>query len=329
MRRTALLAASLAAALLGPAVGRAPPGGAPDAAFVESLKGNVVRVVARQGTGFGFIVGIDERALLIATAEHTLAGGETAPAICFHGRPEPCPTGAVAWVDDAVAGEPDLDLALIVVAYPDGLAWRPDAMAAAPAAGEPAWLIGRDAEWFVPDVPGRVLARDDSGTLRYTGLPVAAGTSGAPIVTTAGIVAMHASSEGGDGPARGVALADIRDRVRQRARERLRARWVLVPRQECAAQAAHRPVLAGRSIAVHFDWARPDAALAAMSTLHCLGARTVPRPVWDAAARAGDGVTYRSGDLRLARALQTVLAPAGRLDAHLGEPAGDAEVWIR
>jgi hypothetical protein len=31
----------------------------------------------------------------------------------------------------------------------------------------------------------------------------------------------------------------------------------------------------------------------------------------------------------MARALQSVLAGEGRMDAHLGDPVQDAEVWIR
>ena len=53
----------------------------------------------------------------------------------------------------------------------------------------------------------------------------------APIVTAAGIVAMHTSSEGTDGRAMGVALREIQTRVQ----ERLRWRWALVQAVEASA----------------------------------------------------------------------------------------------
>jgi hypothetical protein len=298
---------------------------APARDFVASLKGNVVRVVAGGETGFGFIVGLGAGKLLIATAEHTLAGGDASPRICFLDHPEPCPTGSVVYVDDPVPGQPDLDLALIEVAYPAGLVWRPDVMATDPTAGQPVWFIGRDQDWYIPDAPGRIVAREDTGTVRYAGLALAQGVSGAPIVTEAGIVAMHTDSEGEAGQAWGVALDEIRMRVVQR----LRGTWALVPRGRCEAQGAYRGVLAGRWFTVHFDGSRPQAALDAMARLRCLGAGTLPRPAWSAAAWTGDGIVYGSGDLRTARTLQAVLAPLGRFDTHLGQPEGEAELWIR
>jgi hypothetical protein len=187
------------------------------------------------------------------------------------------------------------------------------------------WFIGRDMDWFIPGAPGRIVARADSGTVTYTDLPVAQGVSGAPIVSASGIVAMHANSEGTGGRAEGVALSEIQSRVA----ERRRWQWILVPQRDCAAENANRQALAGRSIVIHLDWAHPTHALDAMAALHCLGARTVPKPVWTPGEWGTGGILYRSGDLRTARALQSVLASQGRLDPHLGEPVEDAEVWIR
>lgn len=291
----------------------------------HSARANVVRVIAGATDGFGFIVGLGERKLLIATAEHTLQADDAAPRVCFLDRGEPCPVGRVVYVDDPVAGQPDLDLALVEVEYPEDLAWRPDLMAQPPEAGEPAWFIGRDAEWYIPAEPGRIVAADPAGqVVEYAGLPVAEGVSGAPILVPAGIAAMHVESAGGNGPARGVALAAVRDRVV----DRLRRQWVLVPRAQCRQQDAHREVLAGRRIVVSFPWSRAAPAMDAMARLRCLGALTLPRPLWGAETRTDPGITYRGGDLRTARTLQTVLAPLGRLDARLGEPRGDAELWL-
>jgi hypothetical protein len=325
MRRDAFAASALIAALT--LAVRHPPDGRSGQGepYAASLKANVVRVVAKNGMGFGFITAIGDHTILIATAEHTLSGGDVAAKVCFLDQSEPCSTGNVVYVDDPVPGRPDLDLALIEVPYPDGLIWRPDAMATPATRGEPVWFIGRDMDWFIPGAPGRIVARADSGTVAYADLPVAEGVSGAPVVTASGIVAMHTNSEGTGGQAQGVALTEIRTRVA----ERRRWQWILVPKRECAADDASRQALTGRSVVVHFDWARPAPALDAMAALHCLGARTIPKPVWTTGEWGAGGIVYRSGDLRMARALQSVLAADGRLDAHLGEPAQDAEVWIR
>ncbi|HEX6048356.1 MAG TPA: hypothetical protein VFZ21_03785 [Gemmatimonadaceae bacterium] len=301
------------------------PGTEQDDAYLTSLKANVVRVIAKEGMGFGFVTAIGDRTLLIATAEHTLSGGDAEPMVCFLGMSEPCPTGSVIYVDDPVPGRPDLDLALIEAPYPEGLVWRPDAMPPAPAPNDAAWFIGRDQDWFIPGTPGRIVALGDTGTVTYADLPLAEGVSGAPIVTSGGILAMHVNSDGSGAHARGVALGEIRSRVA----DRRQWHWLLVPRRECLGDDANRRALGGRTVVVHFDWTRPGNALAAMATLHCLGARTIPAPVWTTAGWTGDGITYRSGDLRTARALQTVLAPQGRLEARLGTPTRDAEVWIR
>lgn len=294
-------------------------------ARLRSTRSNVVRVIAGGATGFGFVVGLGARTLLIATAEHTLDDGGVAPRICFLGRGEPCPTGTVVYVDDPEPGRPDLDLAIVEVEYPEGLAWRPDVMARPPAAGEPAWFIGRDADWYVPAVPGRIVATDPAGHgVLYEALPVAQGVSGAPVLTPDGIAAMHVESAGGDGHSRGIALAAIRDRVV----DRLRRQWVLVPPARCPRQDAHGEVLAGQRIVVNFSWNHAASAMEAMARLRCLGALTLPRPLWSPQAGAGPGITYRSGALRTARTLQTVLAPLGRLDARLGTPQDDAELWL-
>lgn len=291
---------------------------------LSSMKGNVVRVIAENASGFGFVVGIDDRKLLIATAEHTVAT-DSEPQICILDQSEPCTTGAVIYVDDPVPGEPDLDLAVVELEFPAWITWRPDLQAPEPVAGDSVWFIGRDIDWYIPPTPGRVVAPADNEHVSYLGLPVASGVSGAPIVSRHGIVAMHVRSDGANGAAHGIALREIKRRVEGR----LAKRWVLVPQADCSQHASQVPVLSGRAFTVHFDWARPSAGLGAIALLQCFGTWAQPQPVWRSEEWLHEGIVYASGDLRTARALQTILTSVGRLDTELGEPRGDGELWIR
>jgi hypothetical protein len=293
---------------------------------LSSLKGNVARIDAGANTGFGFIVGLGDRELLVATAWHTLRELATDTlTVCFAHRGETCGVGKVVYVADAIGSQPALDMAIVRTFYPEGLAWRPDALGGRPRVGEPVWFIGRSHEWYIPSESGRASALDAAKQLvSYKGLEVAEGVSGAPIISAGGIVAMHVESVGGDGEARGVDVHAIRQRVV----EGLRAQWVLVPRAQCAEQGAHARVLAGRDIVVHFDSRQLDAGLDAIARLNCLGARTLPRPVWIGEPWPGNGITYVSGDLRAARTVQSVLTPLGRLDTRLGKAQGGLEIWV-
>lgn len=61
----------------------------------------------------------------------------------------------------------------------------------------------------------------------------------------------------------------------------------------------------------------------------CLrGTRVQPVPIWEGEAGPGSRIRYRSGSLRPARALQSILAPYAPLETELGDPAADLEVWI-
>ena len=294
---------------------------------LSSFKDNVARIDAGANTGFGFIVGIADSALLVATAWHTLENAATdAITVCFPHRGVQCAPGTVVYVADAIGSQPALDLAIVRTRYSDGLAWRPDALGSRAQVGDEVWFIGRSGDWYIPNEPGRVMSLDAAKQLvSYTGLGVAEGVSGAPIITAAGILAMHVESVGGNGEARGVDVRAIQHRVV----EGLRARWVLVPRVQCAAHSAHGRVIAGRHIVVHFDGRQPEAGLSAMAWLNCLGARAMPRPTWAADDWPGNTITYASGELRLARTVQSLLTSLGRMETRLGKAEGDLEIWIR
>jgi hypothetical protein len=303
------------------------PQTAPGSSHVASLKGNVARVDAGAATGFGFIVGLAPRALFIATAWHTLKESSAdSVTVCFPHRGETCGRATIVYIADPIGSLPGLDLAVLRVAYPEGLVWRPDALGIRPAAGQPVWFIGRAGDWYIPNEPGRTTGFDPAKRLvSYAALHVAEGVSGAPIISPSGIVAMHVESVGGDGDARGVDIHAIRERVV----DGLRAQWALVPPARCAEQVAQRGVLAGREVVVHFDAERPDAGFDALARLNCLGARAIPRPEWGTPAWPGNGIRYASGELRAARAVQSVLADLGRLDTSIGNPEGGVELWVR
>lgn len=301
--------------------------GTDETPFATTIIANVARIRAGDRTGFGFIVGLGERQLVLATAFHTLEGpGGDEPTICFPHHGETCATGSIYYVADAIGVLPRLDLAFLTVPYPEGLAWRPDAMAKLVEIGTDIRSVGRGRDWYVPAQPGRVSDSDRATRLvHYTGLSVAEGVSGAPIVSENGIIAMHVQSLGGEDGAQGIELAAIRERLVTQAR----GQWILVPRADCQQLALHRSALSGRAITVHFDAGSPDAAMQATARLHCLGASVTLSPVWDASEWPGERITYSSGDVRLMRSLQSALAAFGRLQASLGEPVGDAELWIR
>ncbi len=294
---------------------------------LSSLKGNVARIDAGPRTGFGFIVGLADHDLLIATAWHTLQDlTSDTVTVCFPQRGELCGPGVIAYVADAIGSQPAIDLAIVRTPYPAGLVWRPDALGGKPRTGDAVWFIGRSREWYIPRDPGRVTAFDAAKQLlSYTGLEVAEGVSGAPIVSPNGIVAMHVESVGAGGEARGVDIQAIRQRVV----EGLRARWLLVSRAQCDKESPHGLVLSGRDIVVHLDGAQPEAGLHALAQLNCLGASAWPRPLGSAERWPGNRITYASGELRLARTVQSLLASLARMETRLGTAEGGLEIWVR
>ena len=293
---------------------------------VVAFKSNVARIEAGANRGFGFIVGLGLSELFIATAWHTLRDSDVdSVGVCFPQPSEICRHGTIAYIADPIGSLPGLDLAILRVPYPAGLFWRPDALAERPQAGQPVWFIGRSGDWYIPNDPGRTTGFDGhKRLLSYASLQVAEGVSGAPILTRRGIVAMHVESVGDGGEARGVDVEAIRERVVGG----LRASWALVQSAQCDDQEVQRSVLDGREIAVHFDGKRPTTGLNAVARLNCLGARAFPRPEWDA-PWPGNGVRYGSGDLRAARAVQSVFADGGRLDTRLDPNTAGVAVWIR
>lgn len=295
--------------------------------IVRAMVPNTVRVEAGGRTGFGFLVGLEGDRILIATAFHTLDGPSGhEPTICFALSGETCVGGSLVYIADPVGREPGLDLALVAANYPEGLAWKSDVLAPQPAPGSPVWSIGRGFDWYIPDRPGEVTRVDDATQLiHYRNLSVARGVSGAPIVTGAGLAAMHVQSQGLGGIAQGV---DIRA-VRRRVENFYRAQWILRPVSECSSHRRYRSQLEDRTVHVRFTTSGLEAALDAMTALACAGARVTPILASGSEEWRGTGLVYGSGNLFAARATQSLLASLGRLDTELGSPAADLEVRFR
>lgn len=294
--------------------------------LANSLVNNTVQVQSERA-GFGFIVGLRPGELLIATARHTLGDGwDPQVKVCFPPRGQACSDAAVVHWADAIGNQAALDLVILAVPDPGNVVWRPDVEAAA-AVGDEVRVIGRSGQWWVSPDPGTVTGRDPGvRELVYRDLDVAPGVSGAPIISGRGIVAMHLQETRSESEARGLEL----DAVRERIVDHVEGSWGLVPPAECANVADQGSELRGRIVAVRTDPRRPAAALRAVALLHCLGARGMLRPVSADADWIRDGIVYRSGDLRLARALQLLVLPlVGRVAADLGEPEADLEIWIR
>jgi formylglycine-generating enzyme required for sulfatase activity len=152
--------------------------------------------------GFGLITGERDGDTYIATADHVVRGrnpGEVADRITLQlferqGRPV---EGTVLGTRDA-----DLDLAVVTARLPADVGWREDVLVPDPGSlqrGTEVWFVGRGGEWYVPTRPGLVnTVRRRRHEIVVDDLPVAVGTSGAPLVSASGIVGVVVSDEPGE-----------------------------------------------------------------------------------------------------------------------------------
>ena len=165
-----------------------------------ALRQNVVRIETEwKSDGFGFIVGERGGFLYIATANHVVRGTSpeqsgTSPFVSFFEDQ----TNYRAQLDPAGWGREEGDIAALRVPLPPGVTWRRDALSAAGVKERTTevWFIGRQREWFVPATPGRVIKIAPIGTIVSEGLSVRLGTSGAALVSKAGIVGMIVEDRG-------------------------------------------------------------------------------------------------------------------------------------
>jgi putative spermidine/putrescine transport system substrate-binding protein len=160
-----------------------------------SLRDNVVRLQAEwsDGTsqnGFGFIVAERGGKALIATANHVVRDSDTVAqkvTLWYFGD-----QGKSVPAEILSSSEPQLDIAVIEAPLPDFVAWRKDSLGKAPAArGTQVWYVGKDADWYVPAVPGTVnKVSSVKHEIQIDGLNIVVGTSGGPLIDRSGIVGM-------------------------------------------------------------------------------------------------------------------------------------------
>jgi hypothetical protein len=192
-----------------------------------TLRQNVVRIETEwKSDGFGFIVGERGGLLYIATANHVVRGttpeqSGTSPFVSFFEDQ----TNYRAQLDPAGWSRDDGDIAVLRVPMPaSGVSWRRDALSASGVKERTTdvWFIGRQREWFVPAMPGRVTKIAPIGTIVSEGLSVRLGTSGAPLVSKDGIIGMIIEDRGTEVDATPV-------EVIQRAFASRNLPWQLVP----------------------------------------------------------------------------------------------------
>jgi hypothetical protein len=296
--------------------------GAPPMPIAHAVPGTVaIRAGAQQG--FGFIAGLRRDTVFIATALHVVGALDGDTQVCFAPDASRCARGALAYIADAIGALPALDLAFVAVALPPGVAWRPDVMAPAVRAGDAVRTIGRAGEWYVPPRAGTVVAIDATrGTLEYNGLDVTTGVSGAPVVSSAGIVGMHTQGLGG-ARAGGIPLTAIRARLERFAP----AAWALREPASCV-DVPEGETLRDAPVIVRFLPTGQGAALDAATRLGCIGAAVELVPLRAGETWPGGGVRYPPGELARARALQGLLTVTGRLPGVLGERGTPLEVRI-
>lgn len=164
--------------------------------LANDLRRNVVYVISRwadgsQHTGFGFVVGERAGLLYIVTADHVVRDSNqtsATPGVFFY------QDRGKEYQGDVLATHlmrPAGDLAVIRVPPPPGFSWQPKARSGVPAArGSDVWFIGRLGDWYVPVKPGAISSVEPNRTIRFEGLTILEGTSGAPLVSNAGILGM-------------------------------------------------------------------------------------------------------------------------------------------
>lgn len=167
--------------------------------LVLALRSNVVAIEAawpdgQTKDGFGIVIGEEDGTAYIATALHVLRGGPGASqrpnlTVRYYGRPTQATEGEMlSFVAD------QLDLGVIAAAWPSDLEWENNAFAVDEQSltfGDPVWFIGRDQDWYVPASEGAFnRASVVNRRLYVDDLPVRIGTSGAPLLSSHGIIGM-------------------------------------------------------------------------------------------------------------------------------------------
>ena len=154
--------------------------------------------------GYGLIVGGDAKTLWVATARHVVvrtgmlgSGVPEQPSQQISVRLCSAPAGqaqpAAPWAAWADRGD---DIALLAMPRPAGYEPVTRALAPTVAEGEAVWLLGSNDECAVVPEPGRVRSLvDTTHKLRIDFAGVQGGSSGAPVLSSSGVVGLMQSAE--------------------------------------------------------------------------------------------------------------------------------------
>lgn len=186
--------------------------GAQDTTFLTGeelaakLSHNLVRIDSHDINehGYGLVVGGDTKMLWVLTARHVVVktamqGSEIPEKPGRDIRLRFCDAPATAWLssepwpDWNADGE---DLALLSVARPSGYQPVLRALAKSTVVGESIWLLGSDDECSLAPAQGQVRVPEDAAhNLRIDFPGVHGGSSGAPVLSGAGIVGLMKAAE--------------------------------------------------------------------------------------------------------------------------------------
>jgi hypothetical protein len=182
----------------------------PGRELANKLIQNVVQIRAKwvgaSRDGFGFVFGERDGLIYIATANHVVRGGgrdeiDREPTLVFS-RSQGTPYKGKLL--ETSSRQTDLAVITIEVEKLSGFSWISEALAATSTSvlgGSDVWFIGADRKWYIPVVPGRVSnVKSDISRIEYSGTVISSGglntnvgTSGAPLISSDGIVGMIVS----------------------------------------------------------------------------------------------------------------------------------------
>jgi hypothetical protein len=172
------------------------------------LRPNVVKVQSsNQGNaenGFGFIAGQRAGQLYIVTAQHVIVPNDepgvvspTKVRVTFY-------SDQGKTYDAEVLGTHDTahDLAVLRLPAPTALPWVKESLGGPDMEkrGVQVWFVGRNSAWFVPVEPGVINSEHPSADwrLEIERLAVRPGSSGAPLISSKGIIGMLQKGNGDD-----------------------------------------------------------------------------------------------------------------------------------
>ena len=183
----------------------APKAVPPGEKMVQALRANTVAIRAEweedgnRSDGFGFIIAIERGYTYVATANHVVRGYEgdslaDKVSVRFFGSRKSLPAEVLKQHDAT------LDVGVIRIKGQPKRPWFRSCSGEWSSAdrGTSVWFIGRSGTWYTPARPGTVNYLDPDLGLVLEGLSVIVGTSGAPLVSEAGIVGLMTTDAAGD-----------------------------------------------------------------------------------------------------------------------------------